>query len=77
VWKPTVARAGNLVDCSLQFDHPKLRASFAASHLIGLAMLRYVVKLEPLALASHDVVASWLGPTVQRYLTDPAATAAP
>jgi AcrR family transcriptional regulator len=60
---------------ALELDHPQLRASLAASQLIGLAMLRYVVKLEPLASASHDEVARWLGPTVQRYLTDPAATA--
>jgi AcrR family transcriptional regulator len=61
---------------ALELDHPQLRASLAGSQLIGLAMLRYVVKLEPLASASHDEVARWLGPTVQRYLTDPAATAA-
>src|ERR1700730_8113395 len=60
---------------ALELDRPQLRASLAASQLIGLAMLRYVVKLEPLASASHDEVASWLGPSVQRYLTDPAATA--
>jgi AcrR family transcriptional regulator len=62
---------------ALELDHPQLRASLAGSQLIGLAMLRYVVKLEPLASASHDEVARWLGPTVQRYLSDPAATAAP
>ena len=61
---------------ALKLDHPQLRASLAASQLIGMAMLRYVVKLEPLASASHDEVASWLGPSVQRFLTDPAATPA-
>jgi AcrR family transcriptional regulator len=61
---------------ALKLDHPQLRASLAASQLIGIAMLRYVVKLEPLASASHDEVASWLGPSVQRFLTDPAATPA-
>ena len=35
-------------------------------------MLRYVVKVEPLASASPDEVAGWAGPVVQRYLTDPA-----
>ena len=56
---------------ALELDQPQLRASLAASQLIGLAMLRYVVKLEPLASAEPDEVAAWLGPTVQRYLTDP------
>lgn len=62
---------------ALELDRPQLRASLAASQLIGLAMLRYVVKVEPLASASHDEVASWLGPVVQRYLTDPSATMRP
>ena len=56
---------------ALELDQPQLRASLAASQLIGLAMLRYVVKVEPLASARSDEVVAWLGPTVQRYLTDP------
>jgi AcrR family transcriptional regulator len=59
---------------SLKLDHPHVRASLAASQLIGLAMLRYVVKVEPLASASPDRLAAWIGPTLQRYFTDPAAT---
>jgi AcrR family transcriptional regulator len=56
---------------ALELDQPQLRASLAASQLIGLAMMRYVVKVEPLASARSDEVVAWLGPTVQRYLTDP------
>jgi hypothetical protein len=37
-------------------------------------MVRYVVKVEPLSSASPATVAAWVGPTLQRYLTDPAAT---
>ncbi|HMJ39000.1 MAG TPA: TetR family transcriptional regulator [Verrucomicrobiae bacterium] len=62
---------------ALEVDQPQLRATLAASTLIGMAMLRYVVKLEPLASASPEVVAGWLGPAVQRYLTDPVVTARP
>jgi Tetracyclin repressor-like, C-terminal domain len=62
---------------ALELDRPQLRASLAASQLVGLAMLRYVVKLEPLASAPPEAVAVWLGPTLQRYLTDPSATAPP
>jgi AcrR family transcriptional regulator len=62
---------------ALEVDQPRLRATLAASTLIGMAMLRYVVKLEPLASASPEVVAGWLGPAVQRYLTDPVVTARP
>ncbi len=56
---------------ALKVDQPQLRASLAASTLIGAAMLRYVIELEPLASASPQELAAWLGPTVQRYLTDP------
>jgi AcrR family transcriptional regulator len=60
---------------ALEVDRPQLRASLAASSLIGLAMLRYVVKLEPLASAPSDQIAAWVGPAVQRYLTDSGVTA--
>ena len=60
---------------ALDLDHPQLRASLAASQLVGVAMLRYVVRVEPLASASAAEVSAWLGPTLQRYFTDPAATA--
>jgi AcrR family transcriptional regulator len=59
---------------ALELDKPQLRASLAASQLIGRAMVRYVVKVEPLASASTDDVVAWIGPTVQRYLTDPTVT---
>jgi hypothetical protein len=60
----------------LELERPELRASLAASQLIGVAMLRYVVKVEPLASAVPADLAAWLGPTLQRYFTDPAVTAA-
>jgi len=59
---------------ALDVDRPELRTSLAASSLIGLAMLRYVVKVEPLASATSDQVSRWVGPAVQRYLTDPGVT---
>jgi hypothetical protein len=62
---------------ALEVDQPQLRASLAASSLIGLAMLRHVVKLEPLASAPADQVARWVGPGVQRYLTGSEVTAGP
>lgn len=56
---------------ALELDQPQLRASLAASQLIGLAMLRYVVKIEPIASAPSDQVAAWVAPSIQRYLTEP------
>ncbi len=60
---------------AVDLDRPQLRASLAASQLIGLAMLRYVIKLEPLASAPPRQVAVLVAPAIQRYLTDPSATA--
>ncbi len=56
---------------SLEVDEPRLRASLAASSLIGLAMVRYVVRVEPLASAPRDQIAALLGPAIQRYLSEP------
>jgi AcrR family transcriptional regulator len=46
-----------------------LRTSLVASQLLGLATMRYIVKLEPLASAPAEAVAVAVGPTLQRYLT--------
>ena len=61
---------------ALELDQPQLRASLVASQLVGLAMLRYVVKVEPMASARTNDLVAWLGPTLQRYLTDPNVTRA-
>ena len=47
----------------------EMRASLAASQMVGLALARYVLRLEPLASADADTVAAAVGPTLQRYLT--------
>jgi AcrR family transcriptional regulator len=48
----------------------ELRVELVASHLAGLAFARYQLKIEPLASTTVDDLVGWLGPTVQRYLTD-------
>lgn len=56
---------------AIKLDRPQLRASLVASQLVGPAMLRYVIKVEAIAKASSQDLARWVGPSVQRYLTDP------
>jgi AcrR family transcriptional regulator len=46
-----------------------LRASLLASQLAGLAMVRYVIKLEPLASAPAEAVVAAIGPNLQRYIS--------
>lgn len=45
------------------------RAGLVATQMIGLAMCRYVLRLPPVAAMTTDEAAAWLGPTLQRYLT--------
>ncbi|WP_433609121.1 TetR family transcriptional regulator [Dactylosporangium sp. CA-139114] len=47
------------------------RAALVASQIIGLAMLRYVLKVEPLASMTPEQVVRNVAPTVQHYLADP------
>ena len=49
-------------------DDPELRATLAASQLIGVVMARYVVRIEPLASADIEDLIPLLAPTLQRYL---------
>ncbi|MET7750022.1 TetR family transcriptional regulator [Micromonospora sp. NPDC005367] len=46
-----------------------LRGSLVATQLAGLAMMRYVIRLEPVASADPATLVATVGPTVQRYLT--------
>jgi AcrR family transcriptional regulator len=46
-----------------------LRMSLCSSHLLGLGIERYVLRLEPLASLAAEEVAELVGPTLQRYLT--------
>lgn len=48
-----------------------LRVELVASHLAGLAFARYQLAIEPIASTPVDDVVAWVGPTLQRYLTDP------
>src|SRR5438067_12616441 len=59
------------VAAEIRLDKPQLRASLAATQLVGLAMLRYVLKVDALKSSSREELARWIGPSVQRYLTEP------
>ncbi|WNE98007.1 TetR family transcriptional regulator [Streptomyces luomodiensis] len=54
----------------LDVPNPEFRAQLAAGHLIGIAMLRYVIRMEPMASAGMDDIVAMVGPTLQRYLTE-------
>jgi AcrR family transcriptional regulator len=52
-------------------DRLELRGALAGSQMVGLAMIRYVLRLEPLASADHGIVVAAVAPNLQRYLTGP------
>ncbi|MFF1381860.1 hypothetical protein [Streptomyces sp. NPDC058308] len=47
---------------------PPMNINAAQAQVWGVAVLRYVVKLEPIASASVDEVVALIAPTIQRYL---------
>lgn len=73
VQREVLARVG----AATSLDQPQVRATLAGSQLVGLAVVRYIVKVPPLHQAAPATVAAWLGPTLQRYLTDPALFSEP
>jgi AcrR family transcriptional regulator len=56
-------------------DHPAdlpTRAGLIAAQMLGFALCRYVLGLPSVATLSHEQAVAWLGPTVHRYLFEPA-----
>lgn len=50
-------------------DQFELRTALCGTQMTGLAMVRYVIRLEPLASAEPDTVVAAIAPNLQRYLT--------
>ena len=50
-------------------EQARLRATLAASQLVGTALLRYVIEVPPLATLPVEEVVALIAPTVTRYLT--------
>ena len=56
---------------ALDVPQPQLRAALAASQLVGLAVLRFVIRVEPVASADPEVLIACCAPLLQSFLTDP------
>jgi AcrR family transcriptional regulator len=54
-------------------EQARLRATLAASQLVGAALLRYIIEVPPLATLPAEEVVALIAPTVTRYLTADAA----
>lgn len=55
----------------LDVSQPRLRVGLVASQLMGLAMARFIIRMEPIASADPEMLIACYGPTIQRYLTGP------
>lgn len=49
-------------------ENPRLRALLMASQLVGIAMTRYVMRLEPIASAPIDEIIELVAPRIQSYV---------
>jgi len=56
---------------ALGIDHPEQRMPLVASQVIGLILVRYLVRLEPVASWDHERLVTAYAPTLQRYFTGP------
>ncbi|GAA5114610.1 TetR family transcriptional regulator [Haloechinothrix salitolerans] len=50
-----------------EFGIGELAMTATSAHLVGIAMLRYVVRVEPIASASDDDVIATVAPVIQHY----------
>jgi AcrR family transcriptional regulator len=66
------AQLGPAVAAIAPDDAPR-RAGLIASQMLGIALCRLVLQLPPVVDMTRDEVIAWLGPTIQRYLTEPSA----
>ncbi|MFI0966207.1 TetR family transcriptional regulator [Streptomyces sp. NPDC021080] len=55
----------------LDVPDAELRAELAAAQLVGVAMLRYVIKVEPLASVELERIVARVAPVVQGHLANP------
>ncbi|MEV4954681.1 TetR/AcrR family transcriptional regulator [Paenarthrobacter nitroguajacolicus] len=50
-------------------EEVRVRGNLVATQVVGLMLVRYVIRLEPLASADQEDVVRFVAPNIQRYLT--------
>jgi AcrR family transcriptional regulator len=69
--RETVTRDLAALASALTDDRPEDRAVLVGAQVVGIALARYVVLVEPLASMSASDVVDLVGPTFQHYLVEP------
>jgi AcrR family transcriptional regulator len=69
--RETVTRDVGRLAAALTDDEPETRAVLVGAQIVGLALARHIVRVEPLAsLPAADVV-DYIAPALQHYLVEP------
>lgn len=61
----------DLLAARMSSTDASLRAALVATQMAGLAMLRFIIPIEAVASADAETIIAAIGPTLQRYLTEP------
>jgi AcrR family transcriptional regulator len=69
--RETVERDVGRLVATLTDDEPETRAVLVGSQVVGLALARHVVHVEPLASMPAGDVVDYIAPTFQHYLVGP------
>jgi AcrR family transcriptional regulator len=69
--RETVTRDLLRLTSAITDDEPETRAVLVGAQIVGTALARYIVLVEPLASFPPERVVELLAPTFQRYLTAP------
>jgi AcrR family transcriptional regulator len=52
-------------------DMTRQRRALVSSQLMGLAFIRYILRVPPISTTTPEEIARWAGPTLDRYMVGP------
>lgn len=58
-----------ITELGMEGEDAKLRTALVATQMAGIAVVRYILKVEPVASADSETLVRAIAPNVQRYLT--------
>ena len=72
--RETVTRDLRQLAAAVTDDQPDVRAVLIGAEVVGIALARYAVLVEPLASMASEEVVDLVAPTFQHYLVEPLTT---
>jgi len=65
IWEKSPVNEGESDDLTRQ------RRALVSSQLMGLAFIRYILRVPPISTTTPEEIARWAGPTLDRYMVGP------